>query len=68
MNILKIGDRVKVIDDTFNSNFFKIGDTGTVVDVLCLESISYIIQFDEPYMGDGEWCAHSSEITKIEED
>lgn len=67
MNILKIGDRVIVVDDTFNSNYFKLGDKGTVVDVLCSESILYMIQFDEPRVEDGKWYAYANEVMKIEE-
>lgn len=50
--MFKIGDRVRVVENPGNEEYFHVGDTGEVIEVGWSD---YVVRFDVARLGNGEW-------------
>ncbi len=49
----EVGQRVRVIDNEYNSKYYQVGDEG-VIFKHC-GTLGYWSKFDNPFYGDGRW-------------
>lgn len=65
--MLKIGARVRVLDNTFNEEYYDVGDEGTVHSWLgnFPNTHGAWVLFDDPKKDDGLWYVHYDSMELI---